>query len=256
MNNGSSITAQHIQMDDVAEATGGHACYNNNGLSQVAAEILTTDASFYTLTYTPRNAEGDTSWHKVRVEVDGATYQLSYRRGYYAGNGDADKTALGKFAGAQGSPASADGSSDALPDQRSAPILFEAHVLDATTQKAAVDSSSQKLPKGMNSYTIRYSIPAEYLTPVEVDGQQRVMLGIVAIAFDQDGLPLTRRAQKFTFALNEDKLRAKPHAAVTVDQQVDLRKGQTSLYLAVWDMHSGRLGTLQWQLNATSLGKP
>jgi VWFA-related protein len=256
MNNGSSITAQHIQMDDVAEATGGHAYYNNNGLSQVAAEIITTDASFYTVTYTPRNAEIDTSWHKVHVEVDGAKYQLSYRRGYYAGNGDADKTALGKLASGQGSPAGADGSSDALPDQRSAPILFEAHVLDATTQKAAGDSSSQKLPKGINSYTIRYSIPAEYLTPVEVDGQQRVMLGIVAIAFDQDGLPLTRRAQKFTFALNEDKLRAKPDAAVTVDQQVDLQKGQVSLYLAVWDMHSGRLGTLQWRLDSANLGKP
>jgi hypothetical protein len=82
------------------------------------------------------------------------------------------------------------------------------------------------------------------------------VLGVVAIAFNQDGLPLTRTAQKFTFALNEEKLRAKPHAAVTVDQQVTLHKGQTSLYLAVWDMHSGRLGTLQWQIDPGALPKP
>jgi hypothetical protein len=77
----------------------------------------------------------------------------------------------------------------------------------------------------------------------------------VAIAFDQDGLPITRTAQKFTLALKEDKLRANPHAAVTVSQQINLRKGQAHLYLAVWDMHSGRLGTLQTQFDTTTVKK-
>jgi VWFA-related protein len=255
MNNGSSITAQHMQMDEVAEATGGRAYYNNNGLAQAATDILTTDASFYTLAYAPHNAEGDVSWHKVRVEVDGASYQLSYRRGYYAGDGGSDKVALDKLGSGHGSASSDDGSGDALPDERSAPIIFEARVLNAAAGTADADRPVQKQSKGTGSYTIRYSVPAEDLTPTVVDGQQRVVLGVVAIAFNQDGLPLTRTAQKFTFALNEEKLRAKPHAAVTVDQQVTLHKGQTSLYLAVWDMHSGRLGTLQWQLDPGALPK-
>jgi VWFA-related protein len=256
MNNGSSITAQHMQMDEVAEATGGHAYYNNNGLSQVAAEIISADSSFYTLAYAPHNAEGDNRWHKVRVQVNGESYQLSYRRGYYAGNGEADKIKLGKLGSrAHAGAANPDGSGDALPDQRSQPIVFEARVIDTPAQDKDHNSSPQKVQKGTASYTIQYSVPAESLTPTTVDGQERVVLGVVAIAFDQDGLPITRTAQKFTLALKEDKLRANPHAAVTVSQQINLRKGQAHLYLAVWDMHSGRLGTLQTQFDTTTVKK-
>ena len=55
-------------MSDIAAATGGRAYYNNNGLSQIASEIVSDDASYYTLTYSPDNLHLDKKWHKLKVK--------------------------------------------------------------------------------------------------------------------------------------------------------------------------------------------
>jgi len=55
----------------------------------------------------------------------------------------------------------------------------------------------------------------------------------------------TSLADRATFTVNPDQLRTEPNLLIPVNQQVNLRKGQTYLYFAVWDMTSGRLGTLQ-----------
>ena len=68
----------------MAQATGGQAFYNNNGLNEITEHVLDSDGSFYTLTYSPSNLYFDKKWHQVRVEVGGASYHLSYRSGYFA----------------------------------------------------------------------------------------------------------------------------------------------------------------------------
>jgi hypothetical protein len=50
-------------------------------------------------------------------------------------------------------------------------------------------------------------------------------------------------------------LRLHPKALIPVDQQINLHKGQKYLYLAVWDMTSGRLGTLQIPLKVVPESK-
>lgn len=70
-------------------------------------------------------------------------------------------------------------------------------------------------------------------------------------AFNDEGSAETRLADKLTFAIDEDNLRLHPKALIPVDQQINLHKGQKYLYLAVWDMTSGRLGTLQIPLKVT-----
>jgi hypothetical protein len=49
--------------------------------------------------------------------------------------------------------------------------------------------------------------------------------------------------------INSDSLREYPTAPIAIDQQVYLQKGDEYLYLAVWDMTTGRLGTLQIMLD-------
>ena len=71
-------------------------------------------------------------------------------------------------------------------------------------------------------------------------------------AFNDAGSAEARLADKLTFAINEDNLRLHPKALIPVDQQINLNKGQKYLYLAVWDMTSGRLGTLQIPLKVLS----
>ena len=38
---------QHMAMNDAAQATGGEAFYNNNGLKEIAQHLLDSDGSFY-----------------------------------------------------------------------------------------------------------------------------------------------------------------------------------------------------------------
>jgi hypothetical protein len=51
-------------------------------------------------------------------------------------------------------------------------------------------------------------------------------------------------------ALNENAMRLHPDARLTFDQQLNLKKDDEYLYLAVWDITSGRLGTLQVPVHA------
>jgi VWFA-related protein len=74
---------QHSVSSDMAQATGGRAYYNDNGLRQIAAQVIADDASYYTLTYSPDNLHLDNKWHKIRVKVEGQSYELSYRQGYF-----------------------------------------------------------------------------------------------------------------------------------------------------------------------------
>jgi hypothetical protein len=54
--------------------------------------------------------------------------------------------------------------------------------------------------------------------------------------------------------LNDDELRANPGVQLAFDQRLNLKKDDEYLYLAVWDMASGRLGTLQVPLKAPMAG--
>jgi VWFA-related protein len=242
------IAAQQGLMQDIANATGGIAFYNNNALDKIAAHWLKNAGSFYTLTYSPKDFRFDNKWHTVKVklsaELSGCT--LSYRRGYFA---DATTAARQK----EQKPRTllrSNGDTLTAPDQRSIPILFQVHVAPASQQPASFTgtaaTSNLKAPqKGTTPYSIHYSLPAADFTLKTVQGNPEVEIGVAVFAFNDAGSAETRLADQLTFAINEDNLRLHPKALIPVDQQINLHKGQKYLYLAVWDMTSGRLGTLQ-----------
>jgi hypothetical protein len=49
------LWSQHVLMNDVAEATGGHAIYNQNFLSQATNHLIESSNDFYTLSHTPHD---------------------------------------------------------------------------------------------------------------------------------------------------------------------------------------------------------
>ena len=129
---GGVMAAQHMLMNESAEATGGHAFYSNNGLAGIAANVVETDGSFYTLTYSPHDFHPDKKWHKVRISVDGDGYRLSYRRGYFAeGNDGSAPQSLpaSLFAGAT--------TSTQKREETAVPLIFEARVVPERSQPVA-----------------------------------------------------------------------------------------------------------------------
>jgi hypothetical protein len=77
-------------MDRMAEATGGRAFYNTNGLAEAVSKALDSGANYYTLTYDPSNQNWDGNYRNIKVVLNGqfaaAQLKLTYRRGYYANN--------------------------------------------------------------------------------------------------------------------------------------------------------------------------
>ncbi len=48
-----SQAQEHSTMEQIAEATGGHAYYNTNGLAEAVANALDSGSNYYALGYSP-----------------------------------------------------------------------------------------------------------------------------------------------------------------------------------------------------------
>jgi VWFA-related protein len=254
---GPNMWAQHAMMNEAAKATGGQAFYDNNGLIEMTSHILSSDGSFYTLTYSPPDLHFDNKWHKVRVTLNEEGYELSYRRGYFAdgSRGGAEQPEKTR-ARTRLLP---NGEKVELPELSSMPIIFQARVMPASDpvwvpdpKLAGTIPASPK--KGSVPYSIRYSLPADVLTQQTIDGKPEVIFGVGVIALNRDGRAIETHASRVTMRLNNDEVRANPGVQLTFDQRLNLKKDDEYLYLAVWDMTNGRLGTLQVPLKASVAG--
>jgi hypothetical protein len=242
-----------MAMDSVAQATGGQAFYNSNGLQEITEHLLESDDSFYTLTYSPRNLQFDNKWHKVHVAVDGASYRLSYRSGYFADGSvrEGDQTTRPR------TRLLANGEKLEVSELRDRPIIFRASVLPASDPAVAnLDKTSGSLPlpepkKGSVPFLIHYMVPIDALTMRTVDGQHTVMWGIAAIGLNGDGSTVEHKAYQMTMTLPKDVLYRSPELPVTMDQQIDLSKDDKFLHLGVWDAVSGRFGTIDIPLEVS-----
>jgi VWFA-related protein len=238
-----SMLAQHAVMSNVAEATGGHAVYDYNGLALAAAEIIHNDGDYYTLTYSPRNFRYDNKWHKVRVTLPGTYYTLSYRRGYFADGTDPAKQQPSRprtrlLAGGE--------TAKALPTS-GAPIIFQASVHEGAPAlpPPSTENTTHAERKGSAPYTVQYSLPLDAFQISMANGKSTVDCAAAVIAFNDKGTMIARRAQQIAFTLRDDAAAHPAGRLLPVDLEIDLPKGDVYLYVAAWDLTSKRLGTLE-----------
>jgi VWFA-related protein len=243
-----ALPEQQMLMQEEAEATGGQAIINTNGLAQAAEQIMNTDASFYTLTYAPHDVKFDNKWHKVKIGVDGGDYTLSYRRGYYDDGANAGRSPTSPTKRSQ---LLANG--EKAPAIHNEPIQFTVRVLPVSESPEvpafSVVKSSTPAKRDEMTYSLHYSLPAEAFLKQKVDGQEHAVLGVGVMAINHYGRLTGRVMEKVTVRFTDDQMNATPSGLMSFDQQVNLPKGQDSLYIAVWDMATGRIGTVQLPLD-------
>ncbi len=75
---------QHMDLDNIAEQTGGRAYYNTNGLKQTLAYIVDNGSNYYTLAYATNNQTWNGQFRHIKVTLDRPGVHLQYRQGYYA----------------------------------------------------------------------------------------------------------------------------------------------------------------------------
>jgi VWFA-related protein len=260
---------QHGAMHDVAESTGGQAFYNNNDVPGAAAQFMATDGSFYTLTYAPDDLHHDKKWHAVDVKVKGG-YRLSFRNGYF----DDDSQGRPVSAPAPKRPLLADGKAAEAPNMHLEPIIFKARVMaatdlpedapeagsgaaagagtpGATPTPLSTSGKTSAVPARRVAYSIRYFVPAAAFQQSVEDGKGAVTAGAAILAVNDYGRPVAHAIQVFKLNFDPQQVQATPNGMLSLDQEIDVPKGQTYLYLAVWDTVTGRVGTLQLSLDVT-----
>lgn len=235
---------QQMQMLQDAEATGGHAYVNTNGLALAAQHILSTDGNYYTLTYSPQDLKNKGDWHRVQVRLDRKGYELSYRRGYYDDGSNPPTPPQGKTR----TVLNAGGKKFEVPNDGGDPILFTARV-DAVVPD--LQGAGVPPPKrGMHRYRVLYLVPAQDVRQANGNGTvAKSVMGSAVLAFDHYGEPVAKQLRQVTVSVDEAKENRLPDANLAFAQTVDLPKGWNYLYLAVWDPATGRMGTVNAQVN-------
>ncbi|HEX4582805.1 MAG TPA: VWA domain-containing protein [Acidobacteriaceae bacterium] len=238
------MLAQHALMSQVAEATGGFALYDNNGIAQGIARTIEDDGDYYTLTYSPHNFTYDNKWHKVRVALSGTYYTLSYRRGYFA---DGTNTVEQRPSRSRTRLLARGATAEELPNEH-APIIFQASVREGADHSVIHTAEANARParqKRTAPFTVQYSLPLDAFEIKMISGKPTVQCGAVVIALNANGTVTARHAQEITFTLKEEAASHPAGKRLPVDVEVQLATGDVYLYLAAWDVSSKRLGSLE-----------
>lgn len=237
---------QHSLSSDMAQATGGRAYYNDNGLRQIAAQVITNDACYYTLTYSPDNLRLDSKWHKIRVKIEGHNYALSYRQGYFDDgvNGTAKRAKRDSRMLLR-----ADGKTQSVPDNQNEPIVFRARILPSKNMPAAMvgqkPNPPQRAPRhGETTYTVHYTVPLNAFVQGSNGRKRSLHVGAAVMAFDGYGSKKGWLSQTLHLSFNEPKSKDS-NAQIAFDQSLNLPKGNDTLFLVLWDASTGRVGSIQ-----------
>jgi VWFA-related protein len=87
---GSNLSAEgrqayeHMDLENIAQMTGGKAFYNTNGLKESIAAIVNNGSSYYTLAYSTTNTKWEGQFRHIKATLDRPNLHLQYRQGYYA----------------------------------------------------------------------------------------------------------------------------------------------------------------------------
>ncbi|WP_433965341.1 VWA domain-containing protein [Tunturiibacter gelidiferens] len=76
------VASEHITMQEMAEATGGMALYNTNGLSNAIDKVIAAAHSYYTLSYTPPGGKRAGALREITVKLKQSGMHLAYRHEY------------------------------------------------------------------------------------------------------------------------------------------------------------------------------
>ncbi len=241
-----TINRQQMQMRQDAAATGGTAYVNTNGLAQAAQRILATDGNYYTLSYTPNNLKSNSKWHRVDVKLVDPHYELSYRHGYFDDGSNRPPPRMEPREIKTRTALRAGGSKVEVqvPDNQSEPLVFSVRITPASPAAAPLAEDSP-LKKGETRYVVEYSVPAKDVYAAYVQGNTGTEeLGAAVFVYDRNGELVSRKALKFALGVDQQKAKSLPDAKLTFAQSVNLPPGSNYLYLGVWDMTTGRTGTV------------
>jgi len=249
-----SLDASHATMEEVAEATGGQAFVNTNGIAAAAGKAVEEGSSYYTLVYAPSNNNFDGGLRSIHVKLDKPGCKLSYRSAYYAVDPatvtpeDAESGALSGVM-VHGAPDAQGLIFKTMIDPIGPPKQAEP---DSPLANKAVyhpvkkSKKPQHLSGMVQNYRIRLAILTQQMQLSDTpDGRHHAALEIGVYAYAADGQKLggTRQNLEATMpeVIYEDALKN----GMFHNLEVDLPVEAASLRLAILDPGNHHAGSLE-----------
>lgn len=242
---------EHASMQQIAEQTGGQAYYDINGIKAAVASAIENGENYYTLAYTPSDPNFDGRLRRIQVKLTDQTHHLAYREGYFADalTNDSSTGPLNANSGAirRGAPPSSQ-------------ILFKVRVLPSDdpalkglqSQAGPAGLMARKLQGPVRRYWIDYAADMHQVTPsLGSDGLHHLSLEFVALAYDHDGKILNVANRTFKLNLQPTQYDQVIKTGMPLHQEIDVPTGEVYLRIAVHDLSSDRVGSIEIALPAS-----
>ena len=258
-------TSEHSTMSQMAEATGGHAFYNTNGLTQAVATAINDGSNFYTLTYTPSNPASDGKFRKIKVQLAQSGVNLAYRHGYYAddphktpspaANGQPQQTKVADSAVTSAAPNPIQAMRVAMMRGSPTPteIIMKVAVLPTALSTQTEDTPapnnilSDKVHGPFRRYSVSYAIePADITFIRAADGKIHAAFELVIFVFNPAGGLVNRITTQLHIASPLDELKKNVANGIQYRQEISApAKGEYFLRIVVHDLTHDRLGAVE-----------
>jgi VWFA-related protein len=252
----SDTAEEHGTMRAMADATGGHAFVNTNGLTGAVASAIEQGSNFYTLTYTPTNSERDGKLRKISVKVTRPGLTLEYRKGYYAD--DPAKPAAVKVDAATMAgtpPTKADTLHFAMTRGVPTPseVIIKVGVVPMTPAgqtEAAVatgNDASAKMRGPYRRYSVNLAIDPAGLTFLRMpDGKVHADFDLLVFVFNPEGELLNSQSESVRLAQPLEEIRKTLAKGLLFHQEVSApAKGDYFLRIGVHEIHRDRYGAVE-----------
>lgn len=231
---------EHTSMEDLADATGGKAYFNNNDIGGALQEALNDGSHFYTLTYTPPLDAKPNQFRDIAVSVKGKGMHVSYRRGYFAApvtTGAPTPLNSKKTANAMGFMA-----------PQSGEVLFQVEVVKPAAADAAKiigEPVFEGVPHGTYQLNALIDFGTVQFSP-DTEGKMHGVIDVATVIYDKSGKVQDSRSDRASLTLDDTRYQAMLKGGMRYHQVVAVPdKGDGYVRMAVHDAMTDKLGTVQ-----------
>lgn len=247
---------EHSTMRQMAEATGGRAFVNTNGLSQAVTSAVQAGANFYTLTYTPPAAKSGDDFRRIKIKTTQSGLKLEYRRGYYAEQpAKPTATPAANVAAASAPAHSSQTMQSAMLRGSPTPsqIIFKARILPASTASEDLLAPDNRLnpsfknkgPYRRINIDLAADANAMQFTPTP-ESTYRGAVEIVTAVYDIDGNVINSVVGSTTANVPSANYARLLRIGFPLHQQISVpAKGSYFLRIAVHDLNNDRVGAIE-----------
>jgi VWFA-related protein len=241
----------------------GLGCRASRDSGNSIATVVNNAAHYYTISYTPTNANWDGHYRKVKLNLNGKAASstkgggVDYREGYYAREGDGSVRREETVEPAPNTESRAMQSAMGMGSPESDDLVFEASM--SPSVEVRKDSAGAAAPtgnylsaelrqQGYREYAVRYLVRANQFKLLASPDQSSYAAGleVVAVLYDALGKPVNTKKSQLSAgfdSLNDPRIQS---ASVTADLKIQVpTQGEYFLRLGVRDVATDKVGALE-----------